>query len=157
MNVKIPSHEIAASPYSVKKSTRPDDNEDTESGSQEDESPVDACFEGATVILGYAGPFVRWNHRQEAADIHVQVGKSVFYRYANRSLQMDWQSIAGITSCLYSVHPAQALKATAGQERQALTLSQFYFANRPKLKFKFRSKSIPDVTKFQIDPCLNGV
>ena len=49
----------------------------------EDDSPVDACFEGATAILGYAGPFVRWNHRQEAADIHVQVGKSVFYRWAN--------------------------------------------------------------------------
>ena len=49
----------------------------------EDDSPVDACFEGAPAILGYAGPFVRWNHRQEAADIHVQVGKSVFYRWAN--------------------------------------------------------------------------
>ena len=109
------THKIAASPCSVKKSTRPDDNEDTESGSQEDESPVDACFEGAPAIFGYAGPFVRWNHRQEAADIHVQVGKSVFYRYANRSLQMDWLSWAGITSCLYSVHPAQFLKRQQGK------------------------------------------
>ena len=52
----------------------------------DEESPIDdACFEGAPAILGYAGPFVRWNHRQEAADIHVQVGKSVFYRYAIKS------------------------------------------------------------------------
>ena len=58
----------------------------------EDDSPVDACFEGAPAVLGYAGPFVRWNHRQEAADIHVQVGKSVFYRWANLRFPIaTWQ------------------------------------------------------------------
>jgi hypothetical protein len=42
--------------------------------------PSDACYENAPHIRGYEGPFVRWNHRHEARDILVQIGRAVYYR-----------------------------------------------------------------------------